>query len=86
MDARLDELEEDAGTWIAATGSVLGDMAETDGILRNHLLAMRILSGLGYGVVRPVLRDTTAIGSLMRRKLEPVVGPLGGYLKRLRGN
>jgi hypothetical protein len=47
---------------------------------------MRILSGLGYGVVRPVLRDTTAIGSLMRRKLEPVIGPLAGYLKGLRGN
>jgi hypothetical protein len=37
---------------------------------------MYLLSGLGYGVLRPVLRDTTAIGSLMRRKIEPVMTPL----------
>jgi len=86
VDARLDELEEEAEAWLGATGSVLGDLAATDAILRQHLVAMRILSGLGYGVVRPVLRDTTAIGSLMRRKLEPVIGPLAGYLKGLRRN
>jgi len=44
--------------------------------LLPEIRAMRILSGLGYGVLRPVLRDTTAIGSLMRRKLEPVLKPL----------
>jgi hypothetical protein len=38
--------------------------------------AMRVLSGVGYGVLRPVLGDSTAIGSLMRRKLAPVVNPL----------
>ena len=27
--------------------------------------AMRLLSGLSYGVVRPVLRDSTAIGTLI---------------------
>jgi hypothetical protein len=37
---------------------------------------MRVLSGVGYGVLRPVLGDSTAIGSLMRRKLAPVVNPL----------
>jgi hypothetical protein len=37
---------------------------------------MRILSGLGYAVVRPVFCKTDAIGSLMRRKLEPVSAPL----------
>ena len=45
--------------------------------------AMRILSGLSYGVLRPVLRDSTAIGSLMRRKLEPVLGPILGELALL---
>jgi len=35
--------------------------------------AIRLLSGLGYGVLRPVLRDATAIGSLMHRRLKPVI-------------
>ena len=34
--------------------------------------SLRVLSGMGYGVLRPVFHDTTAIGSLMRRKLEPI--------------
>jgi len=45
--------------------------------------AIRVLSGLSYGVVRQVFSGTTAIGSLMRRKLEPVMAPLTGYLDRL---
>jgi hypothetical protein len=47
--------------------------------------AMRVLSGLGYGVIRPVLRDPTALGSVMRRKLEPVLAPLGELIADLRG-
>jgi hypothetical protein len=46
--------------------------------------SMRLLSGMGYGVVRPVFRDTTAVGSLMRRKLEPVLKPVLEALERLR--
>ena len=53
--------------------------------LRDEIRAMRILSGLGYGVLRPVFRNTDAIGSLMRRKLEPVSGPLSGLISRLQG-
>ncbi len=50
------------------------------------LCAMLVLSGLGYGVVRPVFRKTTAIGSLMRRKLEPVMEPLGERIDLLLGS
>ena len=53
--------------------------------LRDDLVALRLLSGLGYGVLRPLLRDTTATGSLMRRKLDPVLGPILSRLERLRG-
>jgi hypothetical protein len=53
--------------------------------LRGEISAMRLLSGLGYGVLRPVLRDSTAIGSLMRRKLEPVIGPLLEQIEVLQG-
>lgn len=53
--------------------------------LRDELVTLRLLSGLGYGVLRPVLRDTTASGSLLRRKLDPVLGPLLGRLETLQG-
>ena len=53
--------------------------------LRDELVTLRLLSGLGYGVLRPVLRDTTASGSLLRRKLEPVLGPLLQRLETLQG-
>jgi len=53
--------------------------------LRDELIAMRFLSGLGYGVLRPVLRDTTASGSLLRRKLEPILHPILHQLDLLRG-
>ncbi len=53
--------------------------------LRDDLVALRLLSGLGYGVLRPFLRDTTASGSLMRRKLDPVLGPISLRLEGLRG-
>jgi hypothetical protein len=49
------------------------------------LAAMRVLSGVGYGVIRPVLRDPTTLGSLMRRKLKPVIEPMQAHIARLRG-
>ncbi len=51
--------------------------------LKPDLRAALILSRLGYPVVRPVLSGTTAIGSLMRRKLEPVFAPLAAELETL---
>jgi hypothetical protein len=51
--------------------------------LAPQLRACRLLSGLGYGVLRPVLGDTTAIGSLMRRKMDPVMAPLAVQLALL---
>jgi hypothetical protein len=53
--------------------------------LAAEVAAMRVLAGVGYGVIRPVLRDSTAIGSLMRRKLTPVIGPLQQRLGLLTG-
>jgi hypothetical protein len=52
---------------------------------REDLIAMRILSGAGYGLIRPVLSDPTTLGSLMRRKLAPVIDPLQARIARLRG-
>ena len=41
--------------------------------LAQELKAVRILSGLGREVMRSLLGDSSAIGSLMRRKLEPLL-------------
>lgn len=49
------------------------------------LAAMRVLSGVGYGLIRPVLPDPTTLGSLMRRKLTPVMEPLQAQLAQLLG-
>ena len=44
--------------------------------LSDSIRAMLILAGLRYSIVRPVFSRTTAIGSLMRKKLAPVLEPL----------
>ncbi|MEJ2308835.1 MAG: sulfur reduction protein DsrS [Gammaproteobacteria bacterium] len=75
-DLTLEELEEDAEAYMAAPDAALAEVLSRCPECAGELRVMRLLSGLGYGVLRPVLRDTTAIGSLMRRKIEPVVTPL----------
>jgi len=45
--------------------------------------AMLCLSRLNYAVLRPIFSRSDAIGSLMRRKLEPVVTPLREQLATL---
>ncbi|MBK5929224.1 sulfur reduction protein DsrS [Halochromatium salexigens] len=47
------------------------------------LAAMRVLSGTGYGLIRPLLPDPATLGSLMRRKLTPVTEPLQARIARL---
>jgi len=59
-------------------------LSTTDG-LEEEFQALRVLSGLGYGVLRPIFSKTDAIGSLMRRKLEPVSKPLMEMLRSLQG-
>jgi hypothetical protein len=44
--------------------------------MQESIKAMLILSGLGYSVLEPIFSRTTAIGSLMRKKLVPVTGPI----------
>lgn len=84
VDATLDALHADADAWISGgLPATLDELARGDAALARRLRAMRVLSGMGYGVVRPVLRDTTAIGSLMRRKLEPVLGPVVALIGEL---
>jgi hypothetical protein len=53
--------------------------------LGGEIAAMRLLSGVGYGVLRPVLGGSTAVGSLMRRKLRPVTDALLRQIEVLQG-
>ena len=85
-DQVVDELIAEAKEFCSAAGSPdAWACVEAAQELLPELKAMRVLSGMGYGVVRPVFRDTTAIGSLMRRKLEPVMGPIMEQLRILQG-
>jgi hypothetical protein len=52
--------------------------------LRSELRAILVLSRVGYPVVRPVFSRTTAGGSLMRQRLEPVTRPLLREIASLR--
>ncbi len=71
-DATLEQLMQEAEQWLES---------QPDALLGYHtqapqwLCALRVLSGSGYGVVRPVFAKTDAIGTLMRRKLKPVLEP-----------
>jgi hypothetical protein len=83
----LDELLAEAERFVSEEGAsdhvraVLALLPESGADIH----AMRVLSGVGYGVIRPVLRDPTTLGSLMRRKLAPVLDPLQQQISRLRG-
>ncbi len=51
----------------------------------RELRTLYLLSGVGYGIVRPVFSKSDAIGSLMRKRLEPVFTPLRAYIESLLG-
>ncbi|MDD3448678.1 MAG: sulfur reduction protein DsrS, partial [Gammaproteobacteria bacterium] len=53
--------------------------------LEAELEALLVLARLGEPVLRSVFAGTDAIGSLMRRKLEPVTGPVLDCIRVLRG-
>lgn len=81
-DETLQALENETDRWLAESTRAR-DLLAVGHVDVALLRSMRILSGLSYGVVRPVFRDSTAIGSLMRRKLQPVMAPLRAHLKTL---
>jgi hypothetical protein len=60
----------------------INEMPEMEETLRT----LYLLSGVGYGIVRPIFSKTDAIGSLMRKKLQPVFEPLRGSIRSLLGS
>ena len=73
-DSTIDEL--------LATAEASQDAANF-GALEAEARAILVLSGLGYGVLRPQLKGSTASGGLMRRKLSHVLQIIGQQLERL---
>jgi len=53
--------------------------------LAEEIRAMVALAGMGAEVATPVLALTTASGTLMRKKLEPVINPILQLFAALRG-
>ena len=85
VDATLEALRAESDEWLRRDAQALA-LCAVPGVDDAQLRALRILSGLSYGIVRPVFRDSTAIGSLMRRKLQPVLTPLLAEVARLRSD
>lgn len=83
VDATIEELQRDASEYLGQGSPELQAVMRKCGQSEALLRAMRLLSGAGYGLLRPCLGDSTAIGSLMRRKLEPVLTPLLEELEKL---
>ncbi len=84
-DATIEELREEAENWVTDPGNALvRQILDMEPGLSHGLVAMRVLSGSGYGVVRPVFGKSDAIGTLMRRKLQPVLDPYREYINTLR--
>ena len=81
-DLEWPELERDARQYAEQDAWARGVLEALPG-LREEVETLRLLAGVGYGVLRPALKGSTAMGSLMRRKLEPVLDPLGARIRRL---
>lgn len=70
-----------AGKSIAAINTVLEVAPETESLLQ----AMLTLSWVGVHLINPIFARTDAIGTVMRRKLEPVSTPMLDLLQTLSG-
>ncbi len=83
VDETLDALEQDAAGYIKNSPTDVQAVMRKCAGCEQLFYSMRLLSGMSYGVIRPCLGDSTAIGTLMRRKLEPVMTPLLQHIKSL---
>ncbi len=71
-DMTIEELLEQAEKTCDSAQEILTLLPES----RKAIKAMLVLSGLNYSILRPIFSKTTAIGSLMRKKLLPVTEPI----------
>jgi len=83
-DWPMEALIADAQTFVSGQGPA-GPCLAAAPELAQDIAAMRVLSGVGHGATRAYLIDSTASGSLMRRKLAPVLDAVQAQIDRLRG-
>ncbi|HHB93357.1 MAG TPA: sulfur reduction protein DsrS [Thioploca sp.] len=67
-DMTIEDLLEQAEKKCDSAQEILTLLPES----RKAIKAMLVLSGLNYSILRPIFSKTTAIGSLMRKKLLPI--------------
>ncbi len=86
-DLTLDALCADARAFVVSdpAAPMLAEVIGRCPSLIPEIAAMRFLSGLGYGVIRPLLPDPSTLGSLMRRKLAPAMVAIQQHLDLLLG-
>ena len=65
-----------AEKWMATAGGKAAALLETVPELREEIAAMLTLAHTGEAQVTSIIAASTASGTLLRRKLEPVLGPL----------
>jgi len=86
-DAGLAELVAEAERFVAAAQcrSPIAACLCQSPTLAAEVAAMHVLSGVGLGVMRLLLPDPTTQGTLMQRRLAPVIDPLMERISLLRG-
>jgi hypothetical protein len=69
---------------VCATTSAVQQVLEAFPQSRDDVRAMLVLAWVGETLLNPIFSRTDAIGSVMRRKMEPVSGPIRQQLSQLR--
>ncbi len=83
-DKTLDEIEADYIEYQAHLPPEVSELIQQYPAQEKNIHAMYVLARLNYGVIRPVLLTSTAMGSLMRKKIKPVMDPITQYLNQLK--
>ncbi len=70
---------------VCATTTAVQEVLAVAPECRDDVRAMMALAWLGESLVNPIFARTDAIGSVMRKKIEPITVPLQQQLNQLRG-
>lgn len=85
IEAVLAQAEQRRQDPAACGDTVLAELLECLPDQADAIHALCVFSGVGERLVAPIFARTDAIGSVMRRKIEPITSPLFEHLQVLRG-
>ncbi len=85
--ASMEEISNNVELFIASKGNetAIGQLLQTVPELIHEIRAMLALSCIDVHIATPIMSQTTASGTLMRKKLEPVSNPILQLLSVLNG-